>query len=1071
MDWLLLKPMDQELEKSNLTDTKWEWLPKHHLYHLIGFNSFSVLILLLFSFPFFGENDLFWTVIFFAQLVSIWQTNISATQATKRAFHLHSRAIYALCLAIGIKLRAYFLYDNIELDLFLYQFLMLWIISGIASLIIFYIPFKFFNDSKYYIIRFTRYFIPLAVLFIAFLIGIEEGWFNAHKGEKIKWDDTRDMSFDDFRGYPDLFSKYAATIHSQIEFEFDSEDQLLTIDAVCHLDETWVNPWDKDSYPLLQHEVYHFNITEMVTRMARKAVFEAINKGLEKVDIKEIIAQHQAILRTKQVKYDKETNHSLIPSMQSLWQFKIDSTLGDLDSYWTSAIFEQVANSENDTLCYRNLLVNDKNKLVGTNVLMPNEEKYTQHYKFIYHKNKSLKKIVAYSLGKIATGNYFEVAIIKIDNKTNGDVAWAFYDVNDQPVLCNKGYHRKTIANVGNQLVQMNYFDKDGEPTKHKQGQFATQMNLDTFGRMIDQKYVDAKGDQLTNNQGFYHRKFEYKGKMNFSYTDKNYNSKNKPLLDNEGMFQRFYSYNNNGQIASFWAKDIAGKYVDKEGYALVQYQYNELGMYISATLMNQKKELLEDKNGIAKYEFIEDRYGNIARRTYYNSNDVLTENSDGNAMVFKTYDQFNNLTALANYDTGGLLTFDENTYGKVQYKYDHKNRRKEIINKNAYGDPFNTATAGPIELLEYDSLDRISKGTFVDAFHLLDTSSLGVSYYTLRYDKNGNTIELKQYGINNQLINVHDGVSIYRYSYDKNKNKTKTSYYSKDDLPAFANQGAFINTYKYSADNNLIQRAYYDTTYQLIEFDGYAKIQWKYDQRANVLEKKYFNKDDALVKAGTAIISQAFNSSNLLTEQCEYDFKGNGIIKRKYTYDQIGNEIAVTNFTIDDQPIGNDNKVHQYLYKYKEKSFMGERYLDSLGNLMELENGVAEVQITRDSRANASVRKTVNKKKELVIDTDRGYAIVHYEYDLYDRIVSEAYFDTNEKLMLINGHYAIVKYSRDNSGNILEKYFYNKFDNLTEDQDSVALYRYEFNRNGALIDSEEFNLEKAKNQVNEHLR
>ncbi|NQX96542.1 MAG: hypothetical protein HRT73_01510 [Flavobacteriales bacterium] len=1062
--------MEQELEKSNSNNTKWEWLPKKHIYHLVGVCSLSILLLIIFSFPFFGENSLFWTIIFFAQVVTIWQTNIISVKTKKRAFHIHSRGIYALCLATGMQLRSYFLYDNLEIDKFLYQFLFLWAISGITSLIIFFIPSKLFNDSRYYIIRFTRFIFPIALIFVGFLIIIEEGWLNSDKGEIIKWDDTQEMSFEDFGGYPDLFSDFGSSIRSQIVFDFDSYDKLIKIDAICHKDRTWVNPWDKDSYSLLQHEVYHFNITEMVTRMARKEVYEAIGNGADKWEIKTIITKHQKLLRKTQNEYDTETDHNLISDKQSIWQYRVDSILDNLDSYWTSEIFQH--KSESDTVCFRNLLINDKNEITGANTLMPNEEEYTRHYKFIYDESNILKKIVSYSFGKITTDNQFEVAIIKLENKGNGDVIWKFYDKNSTPILCNEGYHSKTISIIDNQQMNIKYYDTTGKETKHKQGQYESKMKLDELGRMTDQKYYDEKGAQITDNRGFYHRKYYYKGKRNFSYMDKNYDSNKKPLLDNKRRSQRFYSYNKDGQMTYSWAKDIHGKYVFNNGHAIFYYEYNELGMYISATLMDEKKELVEDENGIAKYEFIEDRYGNVIRRSYFNSNEVLTKNSDGNAMIITKYDKNNNLTTQANYDTGCILVFDDNTYGKVKYKYDNKNRKKVITNLSAYGTPFKTRTAGPIEVLEYDSLGRVIKGSYFDAFNNPDTSSLGVSHYTMLSDKNDNMIELKQYGLNNQLINTHNDVSIFRYSFDKNNNKTKASYYTVEDFPAFANQGAFINEYKYSQDNNRIERSYYDTTNNLIEFDGYAKIKWKYDEKSNVIETKYFNKENSLVKIGTAILTQVYDSSNNVIEQCEYDCKGGEIVKRKYVYDKRGNEISVSNYTTDDNAIGNEKNVHQYLYSYSlDNKSMGESYIDSKGNLIELENGVAEVKIIRDPRGNVSIRKSLNKINELVIDSEEGYAIVKYQYDLYDRIIREEFFDTEEKLIDINEHYATVKYSRDNSGNILNKCFYNKFNNLTEDKDSVALYTYEYNRNGVLIDSKTSDLEKAKDHVKEHIR
>ncbi len=1056
--------MNQSLEESTFKNSKWMWLPKRHIHHLIGFYSIVYLILIVFSLPCFSFDSIFWIVALSVQFIAFWQTNIVSNSINRRAFHLHSRGIYALCISIALALRRYFLFDSLELLDFIYLFIFLYLISGIASLLIYFLPYTIFKSNKYYIITFTKYVLPFVLLFTFFLVVREEGWFNPNNGKIIRWSDSMEMTFEDFGGYSDLFSDYDASINTQFEFEFDLENNLVKLDAICNQDQTWVNPWDKDdSYFLLKHEIYHFNITEMVTRMARKKVFEAINNGANKSEVEKIISNHQKILRKTQLNYDLETNHSLIVDKQSEWQFQIDSAIAELDSYWTSDIFKNNDQKNNKIVYYRNYNVNDKQKIQGANILMPYEEKYTKHYKFVYDKKNQLNQIVYYSFGKIATDDDLGVSIIKINNNKNGESVFKYYDNANNPILCNKGYHIKITSYLKGNSFAIKYYDLDGNSTKNNLSEHESRIRLDSLGRVISQQYFDENGIQIINEKGFCNRKYYYKDSSSYSYMDENYDFNNHPLVDCDGAFQRFYTYNKDGNLTSFWSKNKRGKYIYSDGYAKVYYKYNNLGMYVSATLVDEKNKLKEDDSGIAKYEFSKDRYGNIVRRTYYNSNNVLTENNNGYAIIITKYDKNNNLLLEAYYDTGGILMFNDDSYGKTAYKYDDLNRRKVIINYNGYDFPFRTETAGPIEIVQYDSLDRVIKGVYFDAYYNVDTSSLGVAYYTRVSDEKDKTLELKQYGIKNKLINTHNDVSIFRYKYDEQGNKIKASYYTKNDKPAYANQGAFINRYKYSEENNMIERSYYDTLNNLIEFDGYAKIKWKYDDRSNVIEKQYFDKNDKIVKEGVAIELYKYNSNNKVIEDFFYNSQGGLVSRKKYNYDENGNKVLISNYTIDGQPIIDGKNVYQYHYSYNDDRMTRESYYGIKGNLIDLNNGVAIIEIYRDLRGNVLVQKTYNKFNQLVKDNELGYAVVKFKYDVYDRVIREDYFDAEENPINSKKMYSTVIFKRDNSGEIIKQCFYDKFRNLTEDKDGVAFYFYKYNRNGVLIESKEYGSEKAK--------
>jgi hypothetical protein len=97
--------------------------------------------------------------------------------------------------------------------------------------------------------------------------------------------------------------------------------------------------FDKDLYSpgLLEHELYHFHLTEYCARLMRK---EITNYRIKNP------ARDLSIVRTKyldlegrlQSQYDDETYHSYVRQKQSEWQFKVDKWLDSLTQYSNTTI-------------------------------------------------------------------------------------------------------------------------------------------------------------------------------------------------------------------------------------------------------------------------------------------------------------------------------------------------------------------------------------------------------------------------------------------------------------------------------------------------------------------------------------------------------------------------------------------------------------------------------------------------------------------------------------------------------------------------------------------------------------
>lgn len=144
------------------------------------------------------------------------------------------------------------------------------------------------------------------------------------------------LSWDDFQGIPQPFSSYEAAIASAVYLEYDSTRERFH----AYAGQNNIASWAKRSRPgqeyALNHEQYHFNITELHARKLNEYIAENpdgseylfnLRRGSINID-----------LRKMQNRYDSETKHSLIYDRQRLWEFKVDSLL-TLDSGWVTDKF------------------------------------------------------------------------------------------------------------------------------------------------------------------------------------------------------------------------------------------------------------------------------------------------------------------------------------------------------------------------------------------------------------------------------------------------------------------------------------------------------------------------------------------------------------------------------------------------------------------------------------------------------------------------------------------------------------------------------------------------------------
>jgi hypothetical protein len=197
----------------------------------------------------------------------------------------------------------------------------------------FYYYLKNINGPKINFKRILKYNL-LALLFLAVTVLILSHTNYLNYGRPIPYKNVNQITFKDFKGLElfrkELFgSKYFAYVVTSIELE--KEDNSIKITSYFHPSRSFVYNNNTNSQELFSHELYHFKITEVFARKARKAISE--KKDISFGEIEKIVDDARISENGFQQQYDNDTYHSYVFRQQKKYEEDIDSLLYLMRNY------------------------------------------------------------------------------------------------------------------------------------------------------------------------------------------------------------------------------------------------------------------------------------------------------------------------------------------------------------------------------------------------------------------------------------------------------------------------------------------------------------------------------------------------------------------------------------------------------------------------------------------------------------------------------------------------------------------------------------------------------------------
>lgn len=698
-----------------------------------------------------------------------------------------------------------------------------------------------------------------------------------------------------------------------------------------------------------------------------------------------------------------------------------------------------------------------------------------------------------------------------------------FFDEQGEPCIGKDGYAIEVNEyhdNVVDNYSITSFLDCDGKAMMHPDGYWNAQINFDTLGYPIRMIYMDNE------NNPVYLAKDEAQ-EIQFIY-DKRHWLVGFKIIGDKGVHKMgcWLEYNSTfthiGRMGYLSADNRKTQIPDTDAYALgVHEDFENSSLPLLRVYWDENNRPIEINTGYYSYRLWEekgvnwfdesdrsikelfydldgnpmaDRFGVYGKRYVYddklliknviniglNGEDVNSTNgicriemlfdSNGKEICCKFYDKCDN--RCLNSEGLSMFRFEwtDDCHTKTSTCYD----KEEKISDKELG------YAYLIEEMDKVFPSKVHRRYYKNAAQEIVVVDEGFYIAEYLYDKDGNTIEIRNIGPDGNLMKKQDGYAVFRIetienkegqtrnvlyldenrqlvvpegmsyamslkSFDKDGRVTKTRFFDAEENPVMISDGTYGATYEYGLnDNSVIQCNINENGDITSDDNGIAKSLTEFDDKGQKIKEIFYDiKGNArltededygkrwrysdTVDSRTEAIESLNDNEGLMINKWGY-----AVIER--CYDKKNRLLSVSYYDENQQPIKSIDNYHFARHEYNDV-FSNKKitYYDTEGKPCENYEGVSQVIQELDSNGRVTSEHRLNQKDEMVLYDATTY-IVKKEY-VSDNEWIESYL--NQKGLLCDNSDGVAYHHlrKDDNGRIVFDMRYNAKGNPQADE------------------------------------
>ena len=643
---------------------------------------------------------------------------------------------------------------------------------------------------------------------------------------------------------------------------------------------------------------------------------------------------------------------------------------------------------------------------------------------------------------------------------------------------------RNTYDENGYLIRSLYQRDNLGTPACDKNGVYGKAYEYDAFGQVIRISNLNEKGQVHNSKYGWAYEVYTYDSKGNIIHNAQ-FDADGNPARDKQGNFATQYEYDTFGNPVSFQYLDQTGAPID---WLLAEkYEYNDQGMMVSRKFFHADGSPAYSEDGIHEYRSMRDDQGRPCGSTYH---DVDGNNIYVPALHCASYrltlDDAGRVLMMVTYDAQGQPACDPEigAYG-LRYAYDQNGYLCRLEYLDPQGNPTMSKNGFAIWCGQLDGDGRLLRSEYLDENGNFTRGIGNVAILENDYDTFGNCVGNRIYDENGDPCYHLDGYAAASFTYEDG-NLISTKYFDTDGQPMLCTDNYHELRRDYDEKGNIIRWSYHDTAGNLIELkESYAVAEQDYDRYGNVITKRYYSalQQPTMVdgiyqttweydargreirekvfsyipdQMDYIVAEYAYDDRGNLTEERYYDKNGASVVSETYaarvvsTYDAMDNRVEARWFASNGQPMQAGSDTYENLRRQTFDAFGNKILVQHLNqDASGKEICLWQDRYVYDAFGNCIREEKLDGAGNLSLN-EYGYAAVVSEYSPQGFLIKESFFDTQNQPCLYDNLVFSYEYTRNPVGMITEMRVYDVDGKpFAESSNIPAIIRYEFDARG----------------------
>ena len=272
---------------------------------------------------------------------------------------------------------------------------------------------------------------------------------------------------------------------------------------------------------------------------------------------------------------------------------------------------------------FRKIKIDGRYEVVGRYPISEEMRDSTICYHFVYNENKKLIKVEHLLKGKLHNRKYEKYAQILFEYSDEYETR-IFQDSRNRPVAKSEGvYSIRLKLDKNNYYTSLFNYDKQGVLTADHIGVTQYLWTLNVNGFRIKSLRINAKGDRIEGNDGFYEVSWKHDDFGNIIETS-TFGTDNQLKESEDGFAIMRWKHDDFGNVTenSYYDADEQLK-EDENGFAVKRWKYDEQGICIEIKVYN------DTTNLVFKLEYLYDDNGKYIKTVIYDDKGNKIEELD----------------------------------------------------------------------------------------------------------------------------------------------------------------------------------------------------------------------------------------------------------------------------------------------------------------------------------------------------------------------------------------------------------------------------------------------------------